>query len=184
MISDNASHQPQTSVQRDALVSFDELFSINNKYPGMVGNTIHSSTAVVRCLKCYNTVIVYPDTMTSSVRTTDFKPYGRCKCHNVGCILDSQSTLRVYVEDLGSIHIGSAFLNSSNEVVKYYWGGWSEEHIITPYYEVKNSGITFVPKVKSWDTKPKTKKVHVNSLTESLDLSAGAQGRLFYYKTK
>lgn len=166
-------NNPQASVQS---VSFNNLHSINNKHPGLIGNT----TSAVRCLKCLNVVVVSP-----CVRTEYINQYGHCKCTNVGILLDDQSTLRVYVEDLNSIHIGSAILNSSNDIVDYFWGDYSEEHILAPYFPIKNTGVTFAPSVRT--EKPKvTKKStpYVNTLTESLDLGSKAQGRLFYYNPK
>jgi len=165
---------------------YDNLFSINNKH-----TQIETSTSAGRCLKCFDAIIVLPEdkkpltALSDSVNGTEppMLPYGRCKCHNVGVMLDSQSTLRVYTNCLSTVHIGNAILNKSNQVVSMHWANYSETFIYTPYGTVKNTLPTFEDYSKV-TKKVRTKKLKVNDLVESLDLSEAAKGRTFFYKTK
>lgn len=163
---------------------FSNLFSINNKHP-----LIETSTSAVRCLKCYSAIIVLPEDNKPLEELSehityvqgDYKPYGTCTCSNVGCILDSQSTLRVYVQDIRTIHIGNA-LFSKGRVVSMHWADYSENFTYTNY-PLKSVEASFCESNKKIPKETK-KKLKVNDLVESLDLSAKAQGRVFFYSTK
>ena len=176
-------------------VSFENLYGVNNRYP-----QIETSTSAVRCLKCYEAIIVSPLDKNALTPLSDniepkrkvYPNYDLCKCGNVGAILDAQSTLRVYTEDIRTVHLGSAITNAMGDVLKYYWAPYSENHVYTDYASVKDSGVTFVPKATDKTTfgnkklmvTKKEKKQKINDLVESLDLSAKATGRLFFYDTK
>lgn len=165
---------------------FSNLFSVNNKHP-----LIKTSTSAVRCLKCFEAIVVLPEDKnvltalwhTTSVQSNAYLPYGTCKCNNCGIMLDSQGTLRVYVDDINSVHIGNALLNKSNEVVAYHWTMYSETFIYNEYYSLLNSEVQLQPSGKK-KTQENIKKPKVNSLVQSLDLSAKAKGRTFFYSTK
>lgn len=174
---------------------FSKLYGVNNKHP-----LIDLSTSAVRCLKCFEAIIVLPEDKNAltalldnsselkvahSVRTTpcmaDYKPYGSCKCSNVACMLDEQSTLRVYVEDIRTVHIGYAVFGKSTELLGTYYKEYSETLNYVDYTVVKNTLSTFVPIVpkKVKKTKPK-----ILTLVEALDLGAQGVARTFFYDTK
>lgn len=173
--------------------TFKQLHGVNNLHP-----FIERSTSAVRCLKCFSAIIVLPeaknaltavsdsllvgDLTTPSVRTESLLPYGTCKCYNVSCMLDEQSTLRVYVDDIRTVHIGYAVLGNTNEVLRTSFLDYSETFVYTDYTQVSREPLTLTTKGEL--TKKVAKKPKVMDLTEALDLSARAQGRIFFYDTK
>lgn len=182
---------------------FKKLYGVNNIHP-----FIERSTSAVRCLKCFSAVIVLPEDKNaltalsdntesmgvsltaSSVRTGGptggptgpLLPYGTCKCSNVSCMFDEQSTLRVYVDDIRTVHIGYAVLGGNNEVIRTTFMDYSETFVYTDYYKVITKPVTLTTKGEL--TKKIARKPKVMDLTEALDLSAKAQGRIFFYDTK
>lgn len=174
---------------------FTKLYGVNNKHP-----LIDLSTSAVRCLKCFEAIIVLPEDKNAltafsdssselyvapSVRTAptmvDYTPYGSCKCSNVACMLDEQSTLRVYVEDIRTVHIGYAVFSKSTELLGTYFKEYSETLSYTDYASVKVTLSTFVPRVTKEAKKTKPK---ILTLTEALDLGAQGVSRTFFYDTK
>lgn len=174
---------------------FTKLYGVNNKHP-----LIDLSTSAVRCLKCFEAIIVLPEDKNAltapidnsselntahSVRTTsgmgDYKPYGSCKCSNVACMLDEQSTLRVYVQDIRTVHIGYAVFGKSTELIGTYFKDYSETLNYVDYSQVKGTLSTFVPKVHKEAKKAKPK---ILTLTEALDLGSQGVARTFFYDTK
>lgn len=158
-------------------------YSVNNKH-----HAIEQSTSVVRCLKCFETMIVLPNIENSLTASSDNICNARCKCSNVGVILDNQGTLRVYVQDIRTIHLGVAILNHNNEVINTEWGDYSETLNYIPYKDVKSNGILFndvsAKGLKAF--KKSTNKVtnKMSSLVQALDLGADTKGRDFFYKPK
>lgn len=188
----------------DNEVSFSNLYALNNTHP-----LIQRSTSAVRCLKCYSALVVLPDDNNPSKessesltdtkdlkqpqeyvhqcnKTIEYRPYALCRCNNLGIMLDSHGTLRIYVNDIRDTHIGNAILDSKGCIVKYLWCDYSENHKYCDYKPIKDSGITFVPKVRPniESEKSASKKLKVNDLVESLDLGAKGASRTFYYRTK
>lgn len=183
---------------------FKSLHGVNNLNP-----SIEQSTSAVRCLKCFSAIIVSPEgknaltassdslladsvgslgvplaasSVRTSVPTSNLLPYGTCKCLNVSCMLDEQSTLRVYVDDIRTVHIGYAVLGNNDEILRTSFLGYSETFVYTDYTKVANEPLTLVTK-GAW-AKKVAKPPKVMDLTEALDLSTKAQGRVFFYDTK
>lgn len=157
-------------------------YSVNNKH-----HLIETSTSVVRCLKCFETMNVLPNVENSLTASSDNTKY-ICKCSNVGAILDTQGTLRVYVQDIRTIHLGVAILNHNNETISIEWADYSETLNYVPYKDVKSKGITFsdISAKGLMAFKKSTKKVtnKMSSLVQALDLGADTKARDFFYKTK
>lgn len=176
---------------------FENLFSVNNRHP-----LIDLSTSAVRCLKCYEAIVVLPDDknsltelsasnyndfhIVSSVHTSNHKGshknHGKCKCGNLACMLDTQSTLRVYVADIRTVHLGYAILNKQGDVLRTVFQEYSESLVYVPYKDLKDLPLLCTSKQPS---KVLTKKpTKVLSLVDALDLSAQGVSRTFFYDTK
>lgn len=171
-------------------VSFENLFSINNKH-----SIIKASTSAVRCLKCFRAILVLPEDKNALTALSDkimykdmsnsaIRPYNECQCGNVGAMLDEQSTLRVYVEDIRTVHIGTALFSPKGDLVKIQYADYSETFTYVDSMHLKDTSLSFVPKVKADAFKRKHKKARMNDLVESLDLGTEAKGRSFVYVTK
>lgn len=191
--------------------TFKQLYGVNNVHPFIDRST--SAVRCLKCFsaiivlpedkKAFTALLdniesVDVPTLASSVRTGiptgaltgwptgwptgPLLPYGTCKCNNVSCMLDEQSTLRVYVDDIRTVHIGYAVLGSNNEILHTSFLDYSETFVYTDYHWVSTTPTTLTTKGEL--TKKLAKKPKVMDLTEALDLSAKAQGRIFFYDTK
>lgn len=133
-------------------------------------------------------MIVLPKGKNALTLSSDNICNAKCKCSNVGAILDTQGTLRVYVQDIRTIHLGVALLNKQYETINIEWTDYSEALNYIPYNDVKTKGITFTDVstkgLKAF--KKVTNKVtnKMSSLVQALDLGADTKGRDFFYKPK
>lgn len=152
------------------VVDCSTLYALNNKH-----QVVNTSTSAVRCLICSDTLIV--------------RSNATCRCSNVGAILDNDNTLRVYVQDINTIHLGVAILNANGVHIKTHWADYSELIPKVPYSDVISKGILFNDNKSSKSGKsskdtPKPSYNQMCSLIEALDLSNDTKGRAFFYDTK
>jgi len=86
-----------------------------------------------------------------------------CRCTNVGILIDDESTLHIYVEDVLSVRLCTYTFNSTNKLVLQELGACSESLIFTDYSNIRNTTLTYKAKKI-----PKLKKTRYQDYDESL----------------